>query len=115
MLRISFAQENSERRWTLCGQLAGPWVDELRTSWEKEQADGADSRSIVDLSDVTFIDESGERLLSDMGKSGVKFVAAGVATKHLLDHLKGKGERPLRRLTDPYSWTCCRQANEKQK
>jgi hypothetical protein len=54
---------------------------------------------VVDLSDVTFIDENGERLLAEMRSAGVKFVATGVATKHLLDNLKGRGERPLRRLT----------------
>jgi hypothetical protein len=50
------------------------------------------------LSDVTFIDEDGESLLSEMRSAGVEFVATGVETKHLLQHLKSKGERPLRRL-----------------
>jgi hypothetical protein len=52
----------------------------------------------VDLRDVTFIDESGEKLLSEMGSHGVVFIAAGVETKDLLKNLKGKGERPLRRF-----------------
>jgi hypothetical protein len=47
---------------------------------------------------VTFIDENGERLLSEMRSAGVEFVATGVETKHLLDNLMGSGERPLRRL-----------------
>jgi hypothetical protein len=33
-----------------------------------------------------------------MGSHGVVFIAAGVETKHLLENLKGKGERPLRRF-----------------
>jgi hypothetical protein len=53
---------------------------------------------VVDLSDVTFIDEDGERLLAEMRRAGVEFVATGVETKHLLQNLKGRGERPLRRL-----------------
>jgi len=56
---------------------------------------------VVDLSDVTFIDENGERLLSEMRGAGVEFVASGVETKHLLENLKGRGKRPLRRLTEP--------------
>jgi hypothetical protein len=52
----------------------------------------------VNLSDVTFIDESGEELLSQMGSEGAEFVAAGVETKHLLEHLKADDERPRRRL-----------------
>ena len=56
----------------------------------------------MDLSDVTFIDESGEKLLSEMRSDGAEFVAAGVETKHLLKNLKGKGERPLRRFIAPW-------------
>ena len=101
MLRIFFAQTDAEQRWTLCGQLAGPWVAELRECWEhgRKIAGGADP--LVDLSDVTFIDEGGETLLSEMRKSGARFVAAGVETKYLLDNLKVKGEPALRRVIAP--------------
>jgi hypothetical protein len=57
----------------------------------------------VDLSDVTFIDEEGEKLLFEMRTAGVEFVATGVETKHLLENLKGRGEKPLRRLVG--CWT----------
>ena len=49
----------------------------------------------MDLSDVTFIDGSGEELLSEMRTEGVEFVAAGVETRHLLEHLKAAGETPV--------------------
>ena len=55
----------------------------------------------MDLSDVTFIDESGEALLSQMRNSGAEFVAAGVDTTHMLENLKAEGERPLRRCIAP--------------
>jgi hypothetical protein len=97
MLRISYSLTDSGQQWTLCGQLAGPWVQELRSCWEHARGDAAGLRAVVNLNDVTFIDEDGERLLSEMRSSGVEFVAAGVETKHLLQNLKGRGERPLRR------------------
>jgi arabinogalactan endo-1,4-beta-galactosidase len=50
----------------------------------------------VDLNDVTFIDENGETLLSEMRGAGVEFVAKGIETKHLLENLKGRGERAVR-------------------
>ena len=93
MLRIYYSQQ-----WTLCGQLAGPWVQELRSCWEHRRLAVAGSSALVDLSDVTFIDEDGEKLLSEMRGAGVEFVATGVETKHLLQNLKSRGERPLRRL-----------------
>jgi hypothetical protein len=79
----------------------GPWIAELRTCWEYGRQIASTSRVVVDLSDVTFIDESGETLLSEMKNSGAEFVGAGVATAHLLENLKIKGERPLRRFVAP--------------
>ena len=98
MLRITHARTQTEQRWTLCGRLTRPWVAELRASWEQGRQGKAHPRAVVDLIDVTFIDESGETLLSEMRSDGAQFIAAGVETKHLLKNLKGKGERPLRRF-----------------
>jgi hypothetical protein len=111
MLRITQAQTDTGQHWTLCGQLTGPWVAELRACWERgRQAEGG-ARTIVDLSDVTFIDESGEKLLSEMRAGGAEFVAGGVDTKHLLEHLKAKGERSLRRCIGPLTNWCGKSAN----
>ena len=68
MLRITHAQTDAEQRWTLCGQLAGLWVAELRASWDHGRHASGAPHSVVDLSEVTFIDESGEQLLSEMQK-----------------------------------------------
>jgi hypothetical protein len=97
MLRITHARTETEQRWTLCGRLTRPWVTELRASWDSRQGE-ASERMIVDLSDVTFIDENGEKLLSQMGNEGAEFVAAGVETVDLLKNLKVTGKRPLRRF-----------------
>jgi hypothetical protein len=105
MLRITQAQTETEQRWTLCGQLTGPWVAELRACWEHGRHVAAGTQIVVnlvvDLSDVTFIDENGEKLLSEMRGEGAEFVAAGVDTKHLLKHLRTRGARPLRRCITP--------------
>ena len=106
MLRITHAQTETEQRWTLCGRLTRPWVAELRVCWEHRRQSEVNARTIVDLSDVTFIDDSGERLLSEMGSEGAEFIAAGVETKHLLKNLKDKGERPLRRFIGPPANHC---------
>ena len=97
MLRISYSRTNHLDRWTLCGQLAGAWVGELRSCWQhSRKTPGQDA--LVDLSEVTFIDESGEKLLAEMRHAGVKFVATGIETKHLIENLKSKAEKTLRRL-----------------
>jgi hypothetical protein len=110
MLRISYSQTDFGQQWTLCGQLAGPWVQELRSCWEHARRVAAGSGAVVNLSDVTFIDEDGERLLSEMRGAGVDFVATGVETKHLLQNLKSRGQRPLRRSISCFTGVvkpCC--------
>jgi anti-anti-sigma regulatory factor len=100
MMRITHTRTPTEQRWTLCGQLTGAWVAELRTCFTRSSA-GDRLQMVVDLSEVTFIDESGETLLGEMRRAGAQFVACGVDTKHLLKHLKAKGERSLRRFNAP--------------
>jgi len=110
MLRITHARTETEQRWTLCGQLTRPWVGELRASWEEGRQVGVHVRTVVDLSDVTFIDESGEKLLSEIRSEGAEFIAAGVETTYLLKNLKGNGERTLRRFIGPPG-NCCEEAD----
>jgi len=45
---------------------------------------------VIDLSDVTLIDGSGEGLLGELRNEGAEFVAKGVYTKHILENLKSK-------------------------
>jgi hypothetical protein len=92
MLRIFCSQ-----RWTLWGQLAGPWVQELRACWDRGRHVADGPKAVVDMKGVTFIDENGEALLSEMRAAGVEFIAGGVETKHLLENLKAD-ERPMRRM-----------------
>jgi len=74
----------------------GPWVDELRSCWRQARKTAPMSRAVVDLSDVTSSTNAVRGCFPRCsGRS--EFVAAGVETKHLLENLKAKGERPLRR------------------
>src|SRR3954447_11155544 len=106
MLRVTHSHTSAGGRWHLCGRLAGSWVDELRSCWRNTPH----ARSVLDLTDVTFIDEAGEQLLSEMHSAGVEFVAAGVENKDLLEGLKHNGRRPVRRLLGDS--TCGRRAHQ---
>ena len=75
MLKITHNGTASELRWILSGQLRGPWVAELRSTWERHRSESAGKACVVDLSDVTSIDERGESLLRSMRLDGARFVA----------------------------------------
>jgi anti-anti-sigma regulatory factor len=97
MLKITNTGTATEERWILYGQLSGPWVAELESNWEKRRFESPGRRCVVDLTDVTFIDERGESVLRAMRSQGAEFVACGVDTKQVLADLKSKRKRPLRR------------------
>ena len=98
MLRINHTGSGTEQKWTLCGHLAGLWVAELRAHWTELRREFPARRCVVDLRDVTFIDEAGEELLREMQSQGAQFVALDVATKHILKNLAAKGKPSLRRF-----------------
>jgi ABC-type transporter Mla MlaB component len=88
MFRVFYTDSTQGQRWTLCGRLAGPWVDELRSYWRYVRERATCAHAVVDLSDVTFVDEAGEALLAEMQNAGSELVASGVENRHLLDSLK---------------------------
>jgi len=97
MLKITHDGDSNGQRWTLCGQLSGPWVTELRAMWERIRCRSHAKSYVVDLSDVTMIDDGGEGLLRTMKEDGARFVARGVEMKHILAHLRSKAKPSLRR------------------
>jgi outer membrane protein TolC len=87
MLKISFTETLSEERWILHGRLTAPSVGVLRGRWKKNHRSGKERACIVDLNEIKFIDKSGQRLLRTMAKEGTQFIASGIYTKHILEHL----------------------------
>jgi outer membrane protein TolC len=90
MLKICFSETPSEERWVLHGRLTGPWVRELRACWKKNHGRDKQRACIVDLSEITFIDKSGERLLRLLVREGAQCIATGVYIKHVLEQLTTK-------------------------
>ncbi len=98
MLRITINDEHEEQRWTLQGRLSGPWVSQLKSSWEKSHASNGIRKCVVDVSSVTFVDLEGERVLATMVKDGAEFIATGVYTKHILEVLEKRQRHWLRKV-----------------
>jgi hypothetical protein len=90
MLKITVTNTASAERWTLQGRLVAPWVNELKTTWNRARRAVGKRRCIVNLDEVTFIDKGGERMLRSMSKQGARLVAGDVYVKQVLDRLCGK-------------------------
>ena len=90
MLKITLSKTNRGTTFVLSGRLAGPWVEELRNCWlEREFGESAPCH--VDLREVTFIDEAGTTLLSQMYCEGVTIQASGCMTRAIVQNLGKTG------------------------
>ena len=78
MLRIYIHDQMPVTSFVLEGKLVGPWVKELEKHWESALAAGSSRTMLVDLADVSFIDDDGRALLARMRQKGVRLLSAGV-------------------------------------
>src|ERR1700685_1167737 len=98
MLKINFSQTAAEEKWNLHGRLSGPWVDELKACWKVNHRTDTGRACIVDLNEVTFIDNSGEQLLRMLAEDGAQFTASGTYIKHIIENLSTRSKRSLSNL-----------------
>ena len=87
MLRITISDGSLEQVWIVQGRLVAPWAAELEKAWRSRSRREA-QRWVVDLSEVTLIDRSGEKVLRAMGKAGARFIACGVYTEHVVQDIQ---------------------------
>jgi hypothetical protein len=92
MLRIAIRSTQDQDTWILEGRLAGQVVNELTASW-RQRRDRGSRKSVVNLVDVTSVDERGEQALMAMMMDGAEFVVRGVYTKGLLESLSERCKR----------------------
>ena len=90
MLKITITNTSKHELWTLQGRLVAPWVKELKATWKRGHPSAQACKCIVNLDEVTFIDQSGERVLRCMSNQGARLVASDVYVKHVLDRLRKK-------------------------
>ncbi len=67
------------------GRLAAEWVRELERCWRAQR----DKNILVDLRGVTFIDESGEKLLRRMHRGGAAFLTGGLLVREVVERITG--------------------------
>jgi hypothetical protein len=100
MLKISIVDSRTQRRLVVEGKLVPPWTGELRPACEKAKLDLGDRELVVEVKNVTVINQAGENVLFELMKEGVRFHGCGVFTKHMLRQLtrrmkqKAQGVKP---------------------
>ncbi len=85
MLRVEFDHDGNDALTVrLQGRLVGVYAEDARVTLARFQVPSA---ILVDLSEVTFVDPFGERVLLWLGGLGAKFVAVNVYTRSICHRL----------------------------
>ena len=91
MLKITSAAIGKLVILELEGKLSGPWVEELATCWRKTAESGGIIR--VMLCGVTFIDDKGRELLTEMYRERAELVAEGCMNKAVVEEIVRGAQR----------------------
>ncbi len=83
MLRISPSQASDGTTLRLEGRLSGPWVEELRRACEPVLARG--DPLILDLAEVSFLDEAAVALLRRLRARRVALLRPSLFVAHTLE------------------------------
>jgi len=90
MLRITVLNTDPETtRLKLEGKLAHEWVWEAERTWKALPALHQVERLVVDLLAVSFVDDGGRRLLTEMHRAGAELIGAGPLIPSLIEEIKG--------------------------
>jgi hypothetical protein len=108
-MKITIIDTPTEQRLVLHGKLVGPWIEELRKVWQQLRGERGNRSPVVDLNDVTLIDDEADSLLATMLEDGAELVATGIVNRWLIQALKegktGLAVRTLRPNTAGLSHT----------
>jgi len=91
MLRISISNELELTRFKLEGKLAHEWVHEAETAWAVLKSLAGKQKVLIDLVNVSFVDEEGALLLASMRRSGAKLVGSGLLIAALIEEIERAG------------------------
>ncbi len=87
MLMITEQGDERSLTFKLAGRLAGEWTPELERCWHGVATSKPLLKVRIDLSEVTFVSETGKRLLAAMARAGVELIAADILMKALVEQI----------------------------
>jgi len=93
MLRVTTCEKVSAFELKLEGKLAGRWVDVLEQCWKQALESSAGKGAMVDLSAVTYVDDRGMDLLSQIHRDGANLCGATCLAKGIVEDIKSLQRR----------------------
>jgi anti-anti-sigma regulatory factor len=70
------------------GKLAHEWVNEASKAWETVSKMNGTTEIVVDLLNVSFVDDAGHQLLAAMRHDNAELIGAGALLSALIDEIE---------------------------
>ena len=94
MLKITTHVSDDATRITLEGRLAGPWIGDLERCWREAEQSAGGRQLVVDLTGVTFVEQEGKALLTQMCQAGADLLATGCCMRSIVEDAKTRVREP---------------------
>ena len=88
MFKITTCNNSGTIRLVVEGRLARACVGELDKCWQAAKLLESKGSILMDLTGVTYIDDSGRQLLTRMHEQGTEFLCAGLMIKFLIEEIQ---------------------------
>jgi outer membrane protein len=96
MLKITLHDGPEALTFQVEGKLVGAWAKELEQSWKTASSIRNRKALIVDLTETSYIDDEGKRVLGKLFRDGAFFRTAGAMTCAIVEEITGKASNPWR-------------------
>jgi hypothetical protein len=96
MLKITLHDGPEALTFQVEGKLVGAWAKELEQSWKTASSIRNRKALIVDLTETSYIDDEGKRVLGKLFRDGAFFRTAGTMTCAIVEEITGKASNPWR-------------------
>ena len=93
MLRVTNGHTGNAFELKLEGKLAGRWVDVLGDSWRQALEDSGGNPGRIDLTAVTYVDERGMELLTQMHRDGATLHGATCLARGIVEDIQSLRRR----------------------
>jgi anti-anti-sigma regulatory factor len=87
MMKIQMQELEDRLILQVEGRLAGAFVPELENCWNAARASQPRRTILIDLKNVTCVDQAGRYLLQLMHGNGVGFLSAGLAIQDIIEQI----------------------------
>ena len=91
MLKVTVEERGDRVVFRVEGKLRGPWVIELERCWRSTSCRMKGKSFSVDLDGVSFVDDQGKALLTEMDSAGVELVGNGWMMRSTIQQIAAHG------------------------